>query len=99
MSVPSQPSSPEGKHQTTGLDTGFAAMTIAATTAMPIATTQAELTFQHPASNPSKFTVITLCVLHKPMGGSQSNEEIPSRGSEGYHVLKVPHTMHCGFQF
>ena len=49
--------------------------------------------------NPSKFTIITWCVLHKPMGGSQSNEEIPSRGSEGYHVLKVPHTMHCGFQF
>ena len=51
LSVPSQPSSPEGKHQTTGLDTGFAAMTIAAATAMPIATTQAELTFQRPASN------------------------------------------------
>ena len=51
LSVPSQPSLPEGKHQTTGLDTGFAAMTIAATTAMPIATAQAELTFQHPASN------------------------------------------------
>ena len=49
--------------------------------------------------NPSKFTVITLCVLHKPMGGSQYNEEIPGGGSEGYHVLKVPHTMHCGFQF
>ena len=51
MSVPSQPSSPEGKHQTTGLDTDFAAMTIAATTAMPIATTQAELTFQSSASS------------------------------------------------
>lgn len=49
--MPSQPSSPEGKQQTTGLDTGFAAMTIAATTAMPMATTQADLTFQHPASN------------------------------------------------
>ena len=51
LSVPSQPASPESKQHTTGLDTGFAAMTIAATTAMPIATTQAELTFQHPASN------------------------------------------------
>lgn len=49
LSVPSQPSSPESKQQATGLDTGFAAMTIAATTALPITTTQADPTF--PASN------------------------------------------------
>ena len=51
LSVPSQPSSPDNKKQATGLDTSFAAMTIAATTALPITTTQANPTFQHPASN------------------------------------------------
>ena len=87
LSVPSQPSSPESKHQTTGLNTGFAAMTIAATT-------QAELTFQHLASNlgagaasttitPAPVTIVRSSPVPPDLSKVPQQPSVPSSTTSG----------------
>lgn len=113
LSVPSQPSSPESKQQTTGLETNFAAMTIPATTAMPITTTQAEPTFQHPASNsgvgqqttnnttitPAPVTIVRSSLPPDPSKFSQPSAPSSTTSGLGIHpLIGMPTTSHETYQ-